>query len=76
MKPEAIAALLSELQALRGNLKGIQDRLWAVERTVLSNPVLATVYQQKLSDREQDPKAMLPLTTLADLEKALRQDQS
>jgi hypothetical protein len=59
MKPEAITALLSELQALRGNLKGVQDRLWAVEKTVLSNPGLATVYQQKLLDREQDPRSML-----------------
>jgi len=76
MKPEAVTALISEIEALRGNLKVIQDRLWVVERVVLSNPGLAMLYQQKLSDREQDPLSMLPLTNLANLEKALRQDQS
>jgi hypothetical protein len=76
MKADTVNLLIGEIQALRGIQKSIQDRLWAVEQTVLSKPELATVYLQKLADRTRDPQSMLPLTGLADLQRALLQDQN
>lgn len=76
MKKEAVIALVSELEALRGLLRGLEARLWALEKTVLANPASATLYSRKLLEREQDPNSMFPLVGLAELQKILLQDQS